>query len=289
MLFIDRRDGKRVKDLDSFGAVLPYVMRSRNEAAVYFSKDIDVEGACRYALPSQGDAHDGEGSPKLGLFGIAIAAAVRTIALKPRLNRFVHGRAVYQRNEISVSFAAKNKPGRDGSEANAKVVFEPTDGLSVALGRIERGIRDATEGPPSAEERRVAMAHRLPLGKAIATSCFRLLDRVNLPPPATARADPLFASVYFANLGSVGLDTPFHHLYDWGTASIYVVMGRTFQKDVARPSGGSSPRHFVNFKITVDERIAESLYYAHAISLFQRLVGHPELLEREPDLSGVED
>ena len=156
-----------------------------------------------------------------------MAAAVRTVALKPRLNRFVHGRAVYQRNEIAVSFAVKKKQGRDGSEANAKVVFDPSDTLPVALARIERGVRDAAEGPPSAEERRIAGAHRLPFGKSIATSCFRLLDRASTcPAPAIARADPLFASVYFANLGSVGLDTPFHHLYDWGTASIYVVMGQ---------------------------------------------------------------
>jgi len=38
----------------------------------------------------------------------------------------------------------------------------------------------------------------------------------------------------------------------------------------------------------VDERIAEGAYYAHAASLFLRLLGHPELLEREPDLSAVE-
>lgn len=282
MLFIDRRDGTRVRDLGHYFAILPYLMRHRNEASVYFSKDIDVEKACAYSLGPEA------GGQKPGLFAIAVAAAVRTLALKPRLNRFVKGRAVYQRKEIEVSFAVKRKPGQGSAEASTKIRFEAGDTLERARSRLEEGIARAAEGRLLEGERRIAWAHGLPLGKAILTSAFRFLDRLNLASEATIRGDPLYTSVYFANLGSVGLDSPFHHLYDWGTASIYIVMGRIFQKEVPRPEGGTASRRFVNFKITVDERIAEGAYYAHAASLFLRLLGHPELLEREPDLSAVE-
>ena len=99
-------------------------------------------------------------------------------------------------------------------------------------------------------------------------------------------ADPLFTSVYIANLGSIGLDTPYHHLYEWGTASVFMVVGRIFQKETRR---GGELRHFVNVKFTVDERIAEGIYFAHAAALFQRLVAKPEILERGPDLSEIEE
>ena len=115
MLFIDRRDGARVRDLGHYFAILPYLMRHRNEASVYFSKDIDVEKACAYSLGPEA------GGQKPGLFAIAVAAAVRTLALKPRLNRFVKGRAVYQRKEIEVSFAVKRKPGQGSAEASTKI------------------------------------------------------------------------------------------------------------------------------------------------------------------------
>jgi hypothetical protein len=285
MLLIDRCDGKRVRELSSFGAIMPYVMRRRNEAAVYFSKDIDVENAVRYVRLGAADGREG---PRPSLFGIAIAAAVRTIALKPRLNRFVHRRAVYQRNGISISFVVKKKVELDGSEAIAKIRFEPSDNLSESMARIEEGIGRARAGIPSADDREMALVHSIPFGKAIATTWFRFLDRFNIAPPSMVRNDPLFTSAYFANLGSIGLDTPFHHLYEWGTSSLFVVMGRMFEREVAKPEGGGGARHFVNFKITVDERIAEGAYYAHAASLFQRLLANPELLEKRPDLSTAE-
>ncbi len=293
MLFIDRCDGRRVRGLPTFPAIVPYVVRGRNEASVFFSKDIDVENALRYSrLHSAGAGQErpaGESAAQAGprptLFGIAIAAAVRTIALKPRLNRFVHRKRIYQREGISASFVIKRSAEADGDETAAKVAFDPRDTLAEAMGRIEEGI---SRGRGGAVEDRLSVAHRLPFGKAAVTAAFRLLDRMNLPPPAMLREDPLFTSIHFANLGSIGLDTPFHALYEWGTASIFVVMGRMFQKETPRPDGGTSLRHFINFKITVDERIAEGSYYAHAAALFQRLIARPELLERPPLLSEVE-
>jgi hypothetical protein len=35
-------------------------------------------------------------------------------------------------------------------------------------------------------------------------------------------------------------------------------------------------------RATVDERISEAIYFAHAASLFQRYLLHPELLEAAP-------
>jgi hypothetical protein len=292
MLFIDRCDGKRIRRLPSFVAIMPYVVRGRNEAAVHFSKDVDVENAVRYVRPGvAGEVSDGQGGVegvKPTIFGIVLAATVRTLALMPRLNRFVHRRGIYQRNDISISFLVKRASAEEGAEANAKIVFDPADTLSEAMERIEGGIRRAREGRPQADGLEMATLHGLPFGKALATSLFRILDRYNIAPTAMVASDPLFASAFFANLGSIGLDTPFHHLYEWGTASLFVVMGRMFQREVAKPDGSSTRRHFVNIKITADERIAEGIYYAHAVSLFQRFISHPELLERRPDLSEAE-
>jgi hypothetical protein len=286
MLFMDRCDGTRIRRLPPFVAITPYVVRSRNEAAVHFSKDIEIENAFRYARPGQAEGTPGaepEGSARPTIFGIALAATVRTLALMPRLNRFVHRRGIYQRNDISISFIVKKQSSKEGAEAYAKIVFDPSDTLADAMGRIDEGIRRVREGERTADY--LETANSIPLGKAFAASLFRLLDRFNVAPPSMMRRDPLFASVFFANIGSIGLDTPFHHLYEWGTASLFVVMGRMFQKDVPKQEGGYSRRRFVNIKMTADERIAEGIYYAHALSLFQRFLTHPEILEQRPDLS----
>jgi hypothetical protein len=335
MIFYDRPDGRRIRALSPFDAILPYVVRKRNEASVLFSRDIDVEAALAYvrrknaepavvdeAAPgtaagtaagaAAGTASGAASGERYSLFGLLIAAAVRTIALKPRLNRFVHRRGVYQREGISVSFIVKRDFSEASSEGTVKVGFRPEDRVSSAMERIGRGIEAAKRGDAGggSADHEYAFAHRVPFGKAAVTGAFRLLDRLNLPPRRMLEADPLFSSIYIANLGSIGLDTPYHHLYEWGSSSLFMVVGRVFQKESRRsaagapaggPAGGpagappsASPRagpelrHFVNVKFTVDERIAEGLYFAHAVALFQKLVSRPELLEEEPDLSAVE-
>ncbi len=263
---------------------MPYLMRARNESAVYFAKDIDVENAMRYVHRRNAE----EGGSRFSLFGLILAAAVRTLALKPRMNRFVHRRGVYQHKDLTLSFIVKKKLTEEAAESNAKIFFERGDTLSEAIERIDRGIEAARSNELGADDREVEMAHRIPFGKAVATGVFRLLDRFNMAPAGMIRTDPLYTSIYFANLGSIGLDTPFHHLYEWGTASTFVVMGRMFQKDIARSDGSITRHHFINFKVSLDERIGDGIYFAHAAALFQRFIVHPELLDEAPDLASVD-
>jgi hypothetical protein len=311
MLFYDRSDGRRVRGLNAFNAILPYVMRKRNESSVLFSKDIDVESAMAYVRRRNADGPVGEAPAatesgaardsgpvsqapgdeasrgRYSLFGVLIAAAVRTIALKPRLNRFVHRRGFYQRKGISVSFIVKKSLTEGAAEGTVKIRFDVEDTIDTAMEKIRDGIEAARSGEPRPDDLEYSLAHRIPFGKAVLTGTFKALDRFNIAPARMIEADPLFTSVYIANLGSIGLDTPYHDLYEWGTASIFMVVGRIFQKETRR-SGGEL-RHFVNIKCTVDERIAEGIYYAHAVALFQRLVDKPEMLELPPDLAKIEE
>lgn len=290
MIFYDRSDGRRVRDLRAFNAILPYVVRKRNEAAVLMSKDIDVEAAMAYIRRRNDEQEPSRGqlpAERFSLFGLLIAAAVRTIALKPRLNRFVHGRAIYQRKGISVSFIVKKALTEAAGEGTAKIHFELEDCIGEAMERIGSGIEAARCGVPGPDDREFDFWHRIPLGKATATFVFGLLDRINVAPAKMIAVDPLFTSIYVANLGSIGLDTPYHHLYEWGTSSVFMVIGRMFQKETYK-SSGMELRHFVNIKFTVDERIAEGIYFAHAAALFQRLVSKPEALETPPDLNQAE-
>jgi hypothetical protein len=294
MLFIDRSDGTRVRNLRAFNAVIPYAVRRRSEAGVLFSKDIDVEAAMAYVrrknaelgLTQEAQQDGVPGVERYSLFGILVSAAVRSIALKPRLNRFVHRRGFYQRRGIYVSFIVKKSLTESSAEGHAKIRFEPDDDMDAAMSRIAEGIERARSGAPGPDDKEFDIVHSLPFGKAMASGSFRFLDRLNVAPRRMIENDPLFTSLYVANLGSIGLDTPYHPLYDWGTASAFMVVGRVFQRP--DPKARGALRHYVNVKFTVDERIAEGIYFAHAAALFQRLVSRPESLEERPDLSAVE-
>jgi hypothetical protein len=36
----------------------------------------------------------------------------------------------------------------------------------------------------------------------------------------------LFVSAYVTNVGSIGLDAPYHHMYEWGTTSLFSSLGQ---------------------------------------------------------------
>jgi hypothetical protein len=285
MLFYDRSDGRRVRTIRPFNAMIPYLMRGRNASAIYFEKELDVENAVRYVHRKNAEP----GNPPYTLFGIILTAVARTLLLKPHLNRFVHRRGVYQHDRVSLSFVVKKRISEEATEANAKICFDPSDTLPAAMAKIADSIARAREETRAGlDDLVVKFSNLVPGGKALITGLLRLLDRFNLLPAFVTAGDPLFTSIYFANLGSIGLDAPFHHLFEWGTASVFAVIGRMYQKEARGQDGKISKRHFVDMKITIDERISEGVYFAHAAALFQRLLSHPELLEEPSDLGAAE-
>ena len=279
MIFRDRSDARRLK-LPAFNSMIPYLLKGRNASAVYFARDVDIENAVSYVHRKNQEL----GGNRLNLFGLILAAAARTIAEKPDLNRFIKGHEVYQRKEISLSFIVKKNLTEAAKETNAKVRFLPGDTIWDAMDRISAAIDFARGEKPGPDDRIIEVMHRIPFGKIVATSVLYLLDNLNLTPASMIRTDPLYTSAYVANLGSLGLDAPFHHLYEWGTASFFVVVGRTFQKEVRQGDGNTSRHTHIGIKVTVDERISEGIYFAHAAALFQKYITHPELLETAPEV-----
>jgi hypothetical protein len=275
MIFLDRPDGRKLRHDTQMSSMLPYIMRSRTEATVYFSKDIDVEAALSYVHHKNAERPDAHYS----LFGIVLAAAVRTFALKPKLNRFISRRGLYQRNELCFSFIVKKALSEEAVERSAKVWFEPEDCLSEVMAKVNAAIASIREDQPTPDEKEMSIVGSLPGGRALSTFLFRLLDRMNIAPKGMIKSDPLYVSAYFANLGSLGLETPYHHLYEWGTASLFIALGKIFRKD----NGGAEGRRHINIKISLDERIADGLYFAHTASLLARFIRKPEELEMPLD------
>ncbi len=279
MLFIDRVDGRRIRDPGPFHAILPFLMRGRNESAVYYSKDIDVDAAVRYVHRRNSES----GDRRFTLFGLILAAAAQTFVLKPRLNRFVHGRSLYERKTLKFSFIVKKRLTEDAKETTAQVTFPMDVTVDSSADIIARAVDLARGQDMTPDEREASIIHRIPFGKSIVSRLFRLLDRFNIAPSFMLESDPLYSSAFFANLGSIGLDTPFHHLYEWGTASLFVVVGRLFQKESRGSDGSYRKKNYVNIKMTLDERIADGLYFARAAALFQRLIQHPQRMEKPPE------
>jgi hypothetical protein len=278
MIFRDRCDGTRVTGQLALNALMPYMMRGRNESAVYYEKEINIENALAYLKKLKMAQETKADQDSFTLFGLIITAALKTMALYPRLNRFIHRKALYQRKYIAFSFIVKQRFDPDAPEVNAKIFFEPDDPFQTVSSKINAAILDAREQGKGDGERFANIFHKIPGGKALMMTVYRFLEYFNIAPWGLIRMDPLYSSVYFANLGSIGLNAPYHHLYEWGNTSIFLVIGKMFSKELWH--GGTRVRQrYIDLRVTLDERIADGYLFAEAASAFYRMLSHPELLE----------
>jgi hypothetical protein len=110
----------------------------------------------------------------------------------------------------------------------------------------------------------------------------RLLDHWNLFPHFMIEDDPMYASVFLANLGSVGVSDVYHHLYEYGTTSIFGAVSAprptTFTgRDGVRVEPGLSVRW------TFDERIDDAFSCARGLTLIEGILQDPARGLGEPE------
>jgi hypothetical protein len=274
MPLFDRPDGAPVPDLPPVRRLIPYLMPGRNESAVYFEQILDATAMLRF-LEEWNRAHQ----VKLTPFHLVIAALGRALHARPGLNRFVSGGRIYQRHACEISFAAKKRFRDDAPIVTLKVAL-PAD---APLAEVRRRLGEAVGEGRSDETRAVdkemslALAFEGPLLRLV-MRVLRWLDAWNLLPAGFIANDPLYASVFVANLGSVGIDRVWHHLYEYGTVSIFCVIGEVKKRVVPGPDGQPVVKDTLRLRYTFDERINDGFYCAASLGIVRDLLEDPARL-----------
>jgi hypothetical protein len=180
----------------------------------------------------------------------------------------------------------KKKLTEDGAETNAKITFRPDENLDSIVSKVNAGIQKARDATGNESDHEIDFFTRLPrFALTLVIRIFKLLDYYGIAPKKMIELDPLFTSIYVANLGSVGMDAPFHHLYEWGNASIFAAIGKLRKGILVGDDGAPTVEDVITINYTLDDRITEGLYCAHAIELFRNFAENPELLAEKPDLT----
>ncbi len=270
-----RPEGTYLRDVHPLRKLMPHLMPGRNESIVYFEQELRVGKALAWL-----DARNARGGPKLTFFHLVLAGVVRALAERPQMNRFVVGRRLYQRDAIELSFAVKKRMADDAPLTTVKIRFVPGDGVDNDAGRVDEAIGVGRGEAQTSSEKEVALVTKLP-GFLVRLAFWlqRTLDGLNLLPAAMIRPDPMYASMFLANLGSVGLDAPFHHLYEYGTIPLFGVIGRIQKAPVVTAEGTLAVDDVVRLRWSFDERIADGFYCARSLDLFKAWLEDPSTLE----------
>jgi hypothetical protein len=268
-LFGRRPDATLVRDLSPTRRFMPILSPRRNDNLVWFELDVEVERALAFAK-ERSAARPAE--RPLTLFHIVLASLARILHERPRLNRFTAGGRLWQRDGIWLTFSAKQRFDDDAPLLTVKRRVDPTlpiesmvDGLLDSLVRSRRG-------EETTSDREVSLLLRLPPGLArLLVKLSDFVDSFGLLPRAMLDADPLNCSVFVANLGSVGLEAGYHHLWEHGNCPIFCVIGRV------KP--GPNGARVATLKFTYDERVEDGLYCARSLERLRELIERPEKLD----------
>ena len=75
------------------------------------------------------------------------------------------------------------------------------------------------------------------------------------------------------------MNASYHHLANWGTNSLFVVVGEKHMHPFYAPDGTCTVREALDLGFTIDERIADGVYFSKTMRLVRHLLQHPELLD----------
>ncbi len=222
-----RNDAQLVSDIVPYKKIFPYIMPKRTESLVYVDITLDMSRAVQFVKEFNKNNNNGLDHP-LRVFELFIAAMMRTIALRPQVNRFISRGKYWQRNELSCNFVVKEDYTDDAPEHGVILYFDPKMTLSTMANKINAAIAEVTQ-PEAETSTDAAINFFMNFPHAILSGIVRIIrwiDRWGKAPKVLRDIDGLHSSIFIANLGSVGLGpSPKHHLYEWGTTSLFVGMG----------------------------------------------------------------
>ncbi len=270
----DRRDGTLIRDLDSMHYIMPlmYPNRCDNEACMRIT--INLAKTEEY-IKQVNQKIDG---PKINLFQVIITAALKTIRLRPQMNRFIANKNLYQRNNLTAAFTVKKTFEDDGEETLARIVAEDSDTLKTLCSKVNAQIELCKTSVDKSTES-MNFIQKLPFKHFIGAMA-RVADRHGWMPESVIASDPYQCSIVLTNLGSIGLNTGYHHMTNWGTTSVFMIVGKKKRRPVYDMDGNVTMKKQIDLSMTIDERIADGYYYARTLKLLKKLIENPELLEK---------
>ncbi len=274
-MFGFRSDGKRVKNVSLLFRIIPHIMKTRNDSQVYFRQDVPIKFMDAYINKK---AQEGV---KISYMHIIYAAIIRTIYERPWLNRFVMDGRTYDRNDIFVSLTIKKSLEDNAPETVLKLKFTGEETILDIKEKLENAIVENKDIKTKNNMDKLVYE----LGKTpniilkLVVGIFKLLDKYGLLPKKIIELSPFHTSAFLTNVGSLGIDAIYHHLYNFGTTSLFFAMGKK-KKDFIHEDEEIIEEKCISIAFVGDERICDGYYYASSFKLFNKYIKKPELLEK---------
>ncbi|MBR0461173.1 MAG: 2-oxo acid dehydrogenase subunit E2 [Erysipelotrichaceae bacterium] len=278
MAFGDRRDGILLRDLDSLHYITGIIYPNRCDNEAFISETIDLTNINRYLKKKNVKGIE----YKYNLFQVITTAMVRTITLRPKMQRFIVNGNFYQRKEVTTSFVVKKLFQDDGAEALAFLHLKDDDNIDTIHDKIYKEVSTQRSDKIDSTTENMDFLNKLPrFISKLGIRFIMWLDKHGWVPESMTCNDPYYSTVVMSNLGSIKMKSGYHHLTNWGTCSIMCLIGEIKKRPVYNDKGEAKMVETVDLGLTLDERLADGYYYSKTVQLLKYLLQNPKLLEED--------
>lgn len=276
-----RADGRRTRGLTAIEQAIPHIMPKRVDAQNYVTEYVDEEIIKDYIRTVRR-----ERGIRLSRMSVIITAYYLAALKHPYINRFVIGSRVYDRNHFCVSFVMlKNRADGTPDETTVKVFMTPEDDIFTINQRINETIeKNSAPKHNNSTDKFANFMFSLPVLPYLVMSVVRRMDRFGLLPRSIIDLSPFHTSMFITNLASINTTHIYHHVYEFGTTSVFLSVGKCIPNYLT----GELDKKLIPISVVMDERICTGHDYALFNKTLQRYLRCPELLERrDPEMAGA--
>ncbi len=251
-----RPDGELVTRIHPYRKMLPFMMRGRNESVVYYDDPAKAEKLLDYlerAKKAWGIEVD--------ITHALVAACRQGLWENPKMNQFISGRRLYARKHNELTFSMKRQ--RMNKEAKLSAVKLNVDDRNETfrqlVERINGNIVVERSGDETYSDKELGIFTQLPRPLLeTALDVLRWADHRNLVPGDFIKNDGFYTSIFIANLGSLGMHAGYHHLYEYGTCPLFMMVGKIEERPIV-VDGKVVVHKMLPIRWTYDERIDDGL------------------------------
>ena len=276
-MFGHRCDGRKIKGISPLFKIIPCLMKERSDSQVFFKQDIVLGPLDEYMNKKA------EEGLRLSYMHIIYAAMIRVLAERPCLNRFVMNGAIYSRNEYTIALVVKKSLSDEGEETTTKLRFKGTENIYDVKAMVDEIIeKNKDVETKNGTDKLVKILTSVPTCVIqFLVGCIKFFDKHGMLPKAIINLSPFHTSAFLTNVGSLGIDSIYHHIYNFGTTSMFFSMGKK-KKSYVYEDDEIKEEKCITIAFVGDERICDGYYYANSFRQLQKYLKKPELLEEHP-------
>lgn len=262
---MNRRDGKRVKDIDAMHVLMPYIKPNRCDSDVFINQKLDVTELVKYYEEMKLKDND------LTYFHLFITLIAKTIYNRPLLNRFIVNKKYYDRNDVLIAFTAKVNYEDTSKEILKVIKIDPEDNLFSIKEKTLKAVSDVRNAKEEGTNSIMNIIGKLPSFLiSLVVKVVKYMDRHDLLPKSLINDNLYYSTCIVSILGSIKSSAIYHNLTDFGTSSILATFG-----EIREENG----RKYAEAGINIDERIADGVYFVKSVKLMQDILNNPKCLE----------